>query len=286
MSSKDPLRILVVANETVGGRNLIEAVRKHAEAAHEQLRPFHVTVVCPQNQPKAGYVVYDETVRSAAQNRLETTLAQLREVGIEADGEVMDPDPYNATMDAFNHYGADEIVISTHPETRSGWLRRDLIDRVRDAAGVPVEHVVVDLDADRADATRTLVVANQTVGGHPLIELLKRKGAESRHNFVVILPQGEGGEHGDAHARLAHTLELLHGAGLEAVGQVMDPDPFTAVQNALQFYPADEIVVSTFTGERSGWLRSNLIERIKTSTSKPVEHVEVSPEEASEGATA
>jgi hypothetical protein len=67
---------------------------------------------------------------------------------------------------------------------------------------------------------------------------------------------------------------------------VMDPDPFTAVQNALQFYPADEIVVSTFPGERSGWLRSDLLDRIRTSTSKPVEHVEVSPEEAREGASA
>jgi hypothetical protein len=157
---------------------------------------------------------------------------------------------------------------------------------VRDASGLPVEHVVVDLDAERAGVTRTLVVANQTVGGSPLIELLKRKGTESPHNFVVILPQGEPGEHGDAHARLAHTLELLHAEGLEAVGQVMDPDPFTAVQNALQFYPADEIVVSTFPGERSGWLRANLIERIRTSTSKPVEHVEVSDAEAREGASA
>ncbi|MFL5780955.1 MAG: hypothetical protein ACJ760_06565, partial [Thermoleophilaceae bacterium] len=102
---------------------------------------------------------------------------------------------------------------------------------------------------------------------------------------VVILPQGEGHQ-GDPHARLAHTLELLHEAGLEAVGQVMDPDPFTAVQNALQFYPADEIVISTFPGERSGWLRSNLIERIKASTSKPVEHVEVAPDQAREGASA
>jgi hypothetical protein len=198
----------------------------------------------------------------------------------------MDPDPYSATMDAIGHFGADQIIISTHPDTRSGWLRRDLVDRLRDASGLPVEHVVVDLDAERQDVTRTLVVANQTVGGEPLIELLKRKGAERPHNFVVILPQGEGGEHGDAHARLAHTLELLHEAKLEAVGQVMDPDPFTAVQNALQYYPADEIVVSTFPGERSGWLRNNLIERIKASTSKPVEHVEVSESEAAAGARA
>ena len=284
----EPLRILVVANETVGGRALIEAVREQAEKAHEQLRPFHVHVVCPQNQPKAGYVVYDETVRHAAENRLATTLAQLREVGIEADGEVMDPDPYNATMDAFQHDGADMIIISTHPETRSGWLRRDLIDRVRDASGVPVEHVIVDLDADRADATRTLVVANQTVGGEPLIGLLKGKAHEGPHKFIVICPQGATSEEGraDAHQRLAHTLERLHEEGLDATGQVMDPDPFTAIQNALQFYAVDEIVISTFPSTRSGWLRSDLVGRVQASTSKPVEHVVVSAAEAEEGAKA
>ncbi|MEA2439290.1 MAG: hypothetical protein QOH76_714 [Thermoleophilaceae bacterium] len=286
--SKEPLRILVVANETVGGRALIDAVRKHAEKAHDQLRPFHVTVVCPQNQPKAGYVVYDETVRHAAENRLATTLAQLREVGIEADGEIMDPDPYNATMDAFGQYGADEIIISTHPETRSGWLRRDLIDRVRDAAGVNVEHVIVDLDADRADATRTLVIANQTIGGEPLIGLLKGKANESPHRFIVIAPQGGSSEEGEPHAheRLAHTLHRLHDEGLDATGQVMDPDPFTAIQNALQFYAVDEIVISTFPSTRSGWLRSDLVGRVQASTSKPVEHVVVQPSEAEEGARA
>ena len=277
-----PHRILVVANETVGGRALIDAVKTHAQEAHERGEPFHVTVICPQNQPRSGYVIYEDSVRAAAENRLRQTLAQLREVGIEADGEVMDPDPFSATMDAIDAYGADQVIISTHPDTRSGWLRRDLVDRVRDASGLPVEHVVVDLEADRAHVTRTLVVANQTVGGQPLLDLLKRKGFESPHNFVVILPQGEGGEHGDADNRLAHTLQMLHDAGLEAIGQVMDPDPFTAVQNALQFYPADEIVISTFPETRSGWLRSDLIERVKTSTSKPVEHVvvDVAPVEA------
>jgi hypothetical protein len=284
--SAAPLRILVVANETVGGRALIDAVRKHAEAAHEQMRPFHVTVVCPQNQPKHGYVVYDESVRHAAENRLETTLAQLREVGIEAEGEIMDPDPYNATMDAFATHGADEIIVSTHPATRSGWLRRDLIDRVRDSAGVPVEHVVVDLDADRADATRTLVVANQTVGGEPLLGLLKGKAQESPHRFIVISPQGGTDSDDDAHQRLAHTLQRLHDAGLDATGQVMDPDPFTAIQNALQFYAVDEIVISTFPSTRSGWLRNDLVGRVQASTSKPVEHVVVNANEAKEGATA
>src|SRR3954468_17186508 len=135
--SPEPLRILVVANETVGGRGVIDAVRKHAEGAHEQGRPFEVLVVAPQNQPKHGYVVYDESVRSAAENRLRTTIEQLRGVGIEARGEVLDPDPYNATMDALQVFAADEIIISTHPGPRSGWLRRDLIDRVKDASGLP-----------------------------------------------------------------------------------------------------------------------------------------------------
>jgi hypothetical protein len=279
MSAK-PHCILVVANETLGGRALIDAVKRRAEEAHTRNEPFRVCVVCPQNQPKSGYVIYDESVRSAAENRLQTTLAQLREIGIEAEGEVMDPDPFAATEDAVDHFKADEIIISTHPETRSGWLRKHLVDRVKTEIGLPVEHVVVDLDADRADVRRVLVVANQTVGGDPLIEKIKAEAAETPSTFVVILPQGESGEHGDAHERLAQTLETLTDAGIEAVGQVMDPDPFTAIQNALQFYPADEIVISTFPATRSGWMRADLIQRVQRITSKPVEHVVVEPEEA------
>jgi biopolymer transport protein ExbD len=270
--SADPLRILVVANETVGGRALIDAVRKHAGQAHDQMRPFHVTVVCPQNQPKAGYVVYDETVRHAADNRLATTLAQLREVGIEADGEVMDPDPYNATMDAFGQYGADEIIISTHPETRSGWLRRDLIERVKQATRRPVEHVVVDVPDDSERGKETLVVANQTVEDQQLLDLIKSRSSDGHHRFVLIMPQGEG-EGGDPYERLAHVLRRLEEEGIDAVGQVVHPDPFTAIQNAVQWYPVDDIIISTFEPERSGWLRADLVGRVRSATGKPVEHV-------------
>jgi hypothetical protein len=65
----------------------------------------------------------------------------------------------------------------------------------------------------------------------------------------------------------------------------MPPDPYTAIQNALQFYTIDEIVISTFAGPRSGWLRSDLIARVRGSTSKPVEHV-VATNGAQEGAPA
>src|ERR687898_941482 len=128
-------RILVVANETVAGKPLIDAVSRRADGDSVQ-----VHVISPQNQPKHGYVIYDEHVREAAQNRLEMTLALLREAGVEADGEVMDPDPYSAVMDALGEEDYDEIIISTHPETRSGWLRQGLVDRVQRAARRQVEH--------------------------------------------------------------------------------------------------------------------------------------------------
>ncbi|HEX6460091.1 MAG TPA: hypothetical protein VF032_14325 [Thermoleophilaceae bacterium] len=264
----DRKTVLVVANETVGGRALIEAVKARAAQG-----PIHVCVICPQNEPKHGYVVHNELVRQAAQNRLEITLAELRDEGIDAEGEVMDPDPYQATMDGIAHFHADELIVSTHPATRSGWLRRDLVDRIRQDSGLPVTHVVVDLDADRAHRISTLVVANQTVGGEQLIDLLKKKAADSPHRFIVIVPQGDGSIQ-NATERLGQTMARLHDAGLDATGQVLDPDPFTAIQNALQFYRVDEIVISTFPGEKSGWLRMNLVERTRASTACPVEHIE------------
>src|SRR3712207_5316054 len=198
----DVKRILVVANETVAGRPLIDAVKRRSEQGQ-----VSVHVICPQNEPKHGYVIYEEHARDAAKNRLEATLALLREAGIEADGEIMDPDPYAATMDALGEEDYDEIIVSTHPETRSGWLRENLVDRVARATRRPVEHVVVDLDAGRDDAKRTLVVANQTVTGRELIDALKKKASEGERRFFVILPQSGAEDHDeDAAERLAGTL--------------------------------------------------------------------------------
>src|SRR5215203_3995826 len=185
-------RILIVANETVAGKPLIDAVRDRAAG-----EPVHVHVVCPQNQPRHGYVIYDSMVRDAAENRLEMTLALLREAGIEADGEVMDPDPYSAVMDALGEREYDEIIVSTHPETRSGWLRQGLVDRVQRAARRPVEHVVVDLDAEREDVKRTLVVANETVSSPKLLDVLRKKAEHGHHRFIVICPQAADNGNGE-----------------------------------------------------------------------------------------
>jgi hypothetical protein len=265
--------ILVVANETVAGRALIDAVKRRAGDGE-----VRVHVVCPQNAPKHGFVINDQHVRDAAENRLDMTLALLKEAGIEADGEVMDPDPYSAAMDALGDRDYDEIIVSTHPETRSGWLRQGLVDRLESASGRPVEHVVVDLEAEGDEMKRTLVVANQTVGGKPLLDLLKRKAAEEPRKFIVISPEGgEPGPEDDAR-RLAHTIKMLEDEGLEAIGQVVHADPYVAIQNALESYAPDDIVISTFPETRSGWLRSDLVGRVEAATSKPVEHVVVDEE--------
>src|SRR4051795_5317895 len=266
MNDTTPTRLLVVANETVVGKPLIDAVKAHAGKG-----PIDVHVICPQNQPRAGWVQYSEEARWAAENRLKATLARLNEAGIQATGELEDPDPYTAIMDELGRADYDEIIISTHPETRSGWLRRDLIERVKQATRRPVEHVVVDDPADER-GKETLVVANQTVEDQHLVDLIKARAADGHHRFVLIMPQGEGGA-GDPYERLAHVLRRLEEEGVEAVGQVVHPDPFTAIQNAVQWYPVDEIIISTFEPERSGWLRADLIGRVRNATGKPVEHV-------------
>jgi hypothetical protein len=137
--------ILVVANQTVAGDALIEALRARAGS-----EPVRVTVICPQNEPTGGeWVVDDRQLAQATRARLEETLSRLRAAGVEASGAVVDRDPYTAVMDQVESDDPPaEIIISTLPRTRSGWLRRDLVERVRHDAKVPVEHVVVDVHAN------------------------------------------------------------------------------------------------------------------------------------------
>src|SRR2546421_6397413 len=130
--------VLVVANETLGGRPLLTTIKE--KAAQEEI---HVVVCVPRTNPRQGNIIYDEAVFDAAQVRIDLARKILREEGIEAIGEVGDPDPYTATMDAIAEYHPDEIVISTYPAASSGWLRRDLIERIAAAPRLPVEHLVV-----------------------------------------------------------------------------------------------------------------------------------------------
>jgi hypothetical protein len=266
--------VLVIANETIGGKPLIDAVRRYA--AEEESR----FVLCvPQTQPRAGYVVYDDSVFDATQTRVDLAVGFVRSEGIEAVGEVGDPDPYAATMDAVREYNPDAIIISTYPESRSGWLRRDLPERLRHASGLPVEHVVADIDSDGLEFHITLAVANRSASGDELLDALKSRAQQEPHRqdrlFIVLVPQegGGGASARRARTRLSLVLGRLRDAELTAAGMIGDPDPYTAIMNALQYFRVDDIVISTLPETKSGWLRADLIQRVRNATGKDVEHV-------------
>ena len=139
--SEDERRILVIANETVGGSELLAILRSKAEGVSER-----VLVVCPAlNSQVRTWASDEDGARAAAQERLDASLAQLRRDGIQAEGEVGDGDPLQAMEDALRTFGADEIVISTHPPGRSNWLEHNVVEAARARFDVPITHVVVDL---------------------------------------------------------------------------------------------------------------------------------------------
>ncbi len=271
--------LLVVANETVAGEALIDAVRQKAAEQDVEL----VTVLAPVNTPSAGYVVYEDTRRASAGRRLDRTLAALREAGIPAHGLVVEADPGDAVRDAFGMLDPTptDVILSTHPVEKSGWLRKNVVDRVRKADGdVPVEHVVVEVGGEDGQ-TNVLVIANETVVGDALLERIRERASRGAASFLIISPQSDPTQsaHPEAERRLRRALAELRAAGIEAHGQVAHPDPYTAAMQAIADERIDEIIVSTFAPAESPWLRRNLVQRLHNDANLPVEHVVIAAEE-------
>ena len=271
--------ILVVANETVAGPGLIDAVKAKAAEGDVEL----VTVLAPVTDPRAGYVVYEDTRRAAAGRRLDRTMAALREAGIPAHGMVVESEPDEAVRDAIGMLEPKptDVILSTHPVEKSGWIRKNVVDRVRSAAGdVPVEHVVTELGDDDGLAN-VLVIANETVIGEDLLDRIRARAARGPASFLLVSPQSDPSqsEHPEAERRLRRALSELRASGIEAHGQIAHPDPYAAAMQAVEDERIDEIIVSTFEEEKSRWQRRNLVERLQNDTNLPVEHV-VIPAEA------
>jgi hypothetical protein len=266
--------VLVVANETVDATTLRDAL-----AARDG--DIQVTVVAPVNQPPRGYVVYRDTRHASARRRLDRALGHLREAGVTADGFVVEADPVAAVRDAraTHEPPVDEILVSTHEAAKSGWLRRDIVEQIRSAAGeLPVEHLVPKDESP--DEANVLVIANETVLGAPLLDTIRARAAASPASFLIMSPQSDPSStpHPAAESRLKRALAELRGDGIDVHGQIAHPDPFSATMEAVHDERVDEIVVSTFQPERSGWLRRDLIERLRKETGLPVEHVVVAQE--------
>jgi len=253
--------VLVVANETVAGQGLIDAIKRKAAEGQVDL----VTVLAPVSVPRAGYVVYEDTRRAAAGRRLDRTLAALREAGIPAHGLVVESDPADAVRDAFATLDPrpTDVILSTHPVEKSGWMRRNVVDRVRKAAG------------------NGLVVANETVIGDALLERIRERASRGPASFLIISPQSDPvqSSHPEAERRLRRVLAELRGSGIDAHGQVAHPDPYTAAMQAVEDERIDEIIVSTFEPAESPWMRRDLIQRLHNDSNLPVEHVVIPAEE-------
>src|SRR4051794_38922836 len=175
--------VLVIANETAASRALLDALRDKNTTEHR------FTVIAPVNEPNQGYVVYEDTRRASAGRRLEKTLKALREAGFSAQGFVVETGPVQAVKDALAQLEpkVDEIVVSTHREERSGWMRRNVLEDIENAAaGLPVRHVVA---GDESGEANVLVIANQTVVSEELLDRIRTRAAQGHVSFLIVAPQ-------------------------------------------------------------------------------------------------
>ena len=266
--------ILVIANETAASSSLTDKLERSASEGD----PL-VTVIAPVNQPSEGYVVYQDTRRASAGRRLDRTLQTLRQAHIRANGMVVETDPVAAVKDALAQLEppVTEVIVSTHPKERSGWLRRNVVESIRKAAGeIPVDHVVAEAAGD--GESNVLVIANQTLASAPLLERIHVRARRGPASFLIIAPQGhEYAEQQESERRLRGLVGSLRAEGIEAHGQIAHPDPHTAAMQALHDERVDEIIVSTFPGQKSGWLRRDLVERLRGDAGVPVDHVVSEP---------
>jgi hypothetical protein len=263
--------VLVFLNEVAGGRRLLEATRERVASGVSE-----VAVVAPQNQPHAGQIVNRDEVREAAQSRVEVTQAVFREFGIESTGAVMDPDSGLALDDAIRAFTPREVLLSCLYETRFGLTRKDLVEWAKQKFEPPITHIPVRIedDAIRWDVTHTLVVATRTVASDELVSRLRTKAEDRPHRYTIVSPPSGGIAREEVCQRLARTLAEMYRGDIDATGQPMSPAPLAAVQNALEHYRIDEVLISTLRGEKSKWLEEGLLDDVRSLTDKPVEHVE------------
>jgi hypothetical protein len=269
----EPRPLLVFLNEVAGGRKLLAAVRERAGKV-----PF-VAVAAPQNQPAVGQLIDSGELRDAARARVEVTMSILSEYGIGSVGEVMDPEPSLALDDAVRAHEPGEVLLSCASGTRFGFTRKDLVAWAegRLEPDVTVTHIPVRIEDDSVswEVNHTLVVATKTVAAPDLVSRLKERAAGHPHRYTIVCPRSEDVSEAEIVRDLASTLAELYRADIDATGQPMSPDPFHAVQNAIEHYRIDEVLISTFAGETSRWLEGDLIGKVREITDKQVEHFEV-----------
>lgn len=277
--------LVIFLNEVAGGRLLIKAAQDKAPNAS------YVAVVAPQNQPSVGQLFAPEERAEAARARVEVTLAILEEFGIEAIGQVLDPEYDLALGDAIRGHRADQVLLSCTYDFRYGLTRRDLLEWARitfsDVAEITHIPVRIEDDSISQNVTHTLVVANRTLTSEDLHERLLDRSDDHPHRYTIIAPAADDVSEQTVVRNLARLLAKLYRADIDATAQPMSPDPFDAVRNAIEHYRVDEILISTLSGEESHWLKQDLVGKVREITDKPVIHHEAGrPPEAVAAAVA
>jgi hypothetical protein len=128
--------VLVVANRTAGSEELIQALRERAERG-----PCRFHLVVPATPHGVSWAADMHAGSDAAEHDLDGALDHIRELGLEIEGEIGDPDPVAAVSDAANAGSYDELIVSTLPKHLSKWLKLDLPHKAAHATGLPVTHV-------------------------------------------------------------------------------------------------------------------------------------------------
>ena len=264
--------LLIFLNEVAGGRKLLEAAREKAADAS------YVVVVAPQNQPSVGQLFDPEERQEAARARVDVTLGILDEFGIEAIGEVLDPEYDLALGDAIRSHRPSEVLLSCTYDFRFGLTRRDLLSWAEITFGnvTRITHIPVRIEDDSIslNVTHTLVVANRTLASEDVEKRLLDRSGDRPHRYTIIAPAADDVSEATVARNLASLLAKLYHADIHATGQPMSPDPFDAVKTAIEHYRVDEIVISTLSGEESHWLKQDLVGRVREITDKPVIHHE------------
>lgn len=140
-------RYLIVANQTLGGERLVARLAKLLDEGPVTLR-FAVPVTDAEGSHQWDYPPTDRYIPDAhqiatmlAEERLQRELARLRGVGVDADGEVVAPNPVEHIRNLTKGETFDEVIVSTLPQTVSRWLRLDLPHRLARALSVRVSQI-------------------------------------------------------------------------------------------------------------------------------------------------
>jgi hypothetical protein len=241
--------IVIVANQTLTARTLLERIRERAAEGF-----WRFDIIVPRDGGNHG----------AAERRLAVALALLSEAGVEASGEVVEGDPVDAVRGVLEGESeVFEVMVSTYPSATSGWMRQDVIDRLRKVTRLPVTHVIVTAQEARTPVSgravrHVVTVAGEPMGSHELAEALRQRADQGPVRFTLVAPLDLPAPTWSDAARAAReggiervraTVDEMLESGVQVQGEVVDGDAIEAVRGALTVHRPDEILVAAYAGE-------------------------------------